>query len=268
MQNIDFAKEVYSHFDLIINREPTSTQNLKKWNFESENVKDFACPAFLYTPDLTEMENDRVNQLIDKITYQNKKKIGFTIGGFNLPVGPYDMWPREDWQYEIFAKTIEHIINNYDATVILISHTNGFELPPNFRLINGRDYPILKQLRDEEKMSVVLITHDLGVVASLSNRISVMYGGLIMEEGLTDEIFYAPKHPYTRALLHAIPQPTTGVKERLEAIPGMAPSLTNPPAGCPFAPRCADRREACDGEIPVVCVRGGRVRCILYTENS
>lgn len=147
-KNIDFAKEVYSHFDLIINREPTSTQNLKKWNFESENVKDFACPAFLYTPDLTEMENDRVNQLIDNITYQNKKKIGFTIGGFNLPVGPYDMWPREDWQYEIFAKTIEHIINNYDATVILISHTNGFELPPNFRLINGRDYPILKQLRD------------------------------------------------------------------------------------------------------------------------
>lgn len=73
-KNIDFAKEVYSHFDLIINREPTSTQNLKKWNFESENVKDFACPAFLYTPDLTEMENDRVNQLIDKITYQNKKK--------------------------------------------------------------------------------------------------------------------------------------------------------------------------------------------------
>lgn len=147
-KNIDFAKEVYSHFDLIINREPTSTQNLKKWKFESENVKDFACPAFLYTPDLTEMENGMVKQLIDKIRYQNKKLIGFTIGGFNLPVGPYDMWPREDWQYEIFAKTIEHIINDYDARVILISHTNGFELPPNFKLINGRDYPILKQLRD------------------------------------------------------------------------------------------------------------------------
>lgn len=77
----------------------------------------------------------------------------------------------------------------------------------------------------------MLITHDLGVVASLSNRISVMYGGLIMEEGLTDEIFYAPKHPYTRALLHAIPQPTTGVKERLEAIPGMAPSLDESAGG-------------------------------------
>lgn len=69
------------------------------------------------------------------------------------------------------------------------------------------------------------------MVASLATVISVMYGGLIMEEGLTDEIFYAPKHPYTRALLHAIPQPTTGVKERLEAIPGMAPSLDESAGG-------------------------------------
>ena len=116
--------------------------------------------------------------------------------------------------------------------------------------IQAQILELLKQLRDEEKMSVVLITHDLGVVASLSNRISVMYGGLIMEEGLTDEIFYAPKHPYTRALLHAIPQPTTGVKERLEAIPGMAPSLTNPPAGCPFVTRCRFACEECKKGIP------------------
>lgn len=69
--------------------------------------------------------------------------------------------------------------------------------------IQAQILELLKQLREEENMSIVLITHDLGVVASLSNRISVMYGGLIMEEGLTDEIFYAPKHPYTKALLHA-----------------------------------------------------------------
>lgn len=109
---------------------------------------------------------------------------------------------------------------------------------------------LLKQLQEEEDMSIVLITHDLGVVASLSNRISVMYGGLIMEEGLTDEIFYEPKHPYTRALLHAIPQPTTGVRERLEAIPGMAPSLINPPEGCPFAERCKYACEKCSEKIP------------------
>lgn len=135
--------------------------------------------------------------------------------------------------------------------------------------IQAQILELLKQLRDEEKMSVVLITHDLGVVASLSNRISVMYGGLIMEEGLTDEIFYEPKHPYTRALLHAIPQPTTGVKERLEAIPGMAPSLTNPPAGCPFAERCKYACEKCESEIPAYrqYTRTQRAMCVFTEEE-
>lgn len=135
--------------------------------------------------------------------------------------------------------------------------------------IQAQILELLKQLRDEEKMSVVLITHDLGVVASLSNRISVMYGGLIMEEGLTDEIFYVPKHPYTRALLHAIPQPTTGVKERLEAIPGMAPSLTNPPAGCPFAERCKYACEKCESEIPAYrqYTRTQRAMCVFTEEE-
>ena len=116
--------------------------------------------------------------------------------------------------------------------------------------IQAQILELVKQLRDEEGMSIVLITHDLGIVASLSNRISVMYGGLIMEEGLTDEIFYHPKHPYTRALLHAIPQPATGVKERLEAIPGMAPSLMDLPKGCPFAQRCKYACADCEKQLP------------------
>lgn len=145
--DLAFAKEVYSHFDLVINREPTSTQNLKKWNFLSDHVKDFACPAFLYTPKLTEEEKEEVEKIVKRIGI-GKKMIGFTIGGFNLPVGPYDMWPREDWQYTVFAEAIEHILNHYNTKVVFISHTNGFQLPPDFKLINGRDYPILKQLRD------------------------------------------------------------------------------------------------------------------------
>ena len=139
------AKEVYKNFDLVINREPTSTQNMRKWGFESKNVKDFACPAFLYEPELTEIENNIVNSLIKK---DKRINAGFTIGGFNMPVAPYDMWPRSDEQYVVFAEIIEHMVNNLDMNVYLISHTNGFELPPNFKLINGRDYPILKQLRE------------------------------------------------------------------------------------------------------------------------
>ena len=116
--------------------------------------------------------------------------------------------------------------------------------------IQAQILELLQELQEKEHMSIVLITHDLGVVASLSNRIVVMYGGRVMEEGVTDEIFYAPKHPYTRALLHAIPKPVTGVKERLEPIKGMAPSLFNPPSGCPFAERCKFAVEQCKKQVP------------------
>ena len=143
----EFAKEVYQNFDLVINREPTSTKNMKEWGFHAKCVKDFACPAFLYTPLLSETEQLKLNKLMNSLR-TGKKIVGFTIGGFNMPVGPYDMWPREEWQYDVFVQVIEHIINDLDAKVVLISHTNGFELPPHFKLINGRDYPILKQLQE------------------------------------------------------------------------------------------------------------------------
>ena len=143
---LEYAKEVYAGFDLVINREPTSTINLIKWDFMSSNVRDFACPAFLYDPILTESEKKGLEAMIPA-RETAEKLVGFTIGGFNMPVGPYDMWPREEKQYTNFAVAIEYIINELHAKVVLFSHTNGFELPPNFRLINGRDYPILKQLK-------------------------------------------------------------------------------------------------------------------------
>lgn len=135
--------------------------------------------------------------------------------------------------------------------------------------IQAQILDLLKQLRDESGMSIVLITHDLGVVASLSNRIEVMYGGLLMEEGLTNEIFYSPRHPYTRALLHAVPKPQTGVKERLEPIPGMAPSLINPPEGCPFAERCKFTCDKCHQGIPEYRVYSDtqRAMCVFSSEE-
>lgn len=116
--------------------------------------------------------------------------------------------------------------------------------------IQAQILDLLKDLKEREGMSIVLITHDLGVVASVSNRIAVMYGGRIMETGTTDEIFYKPAHPYTRALLKSIPKPVTGEKERLEAIPGMAPSLINPPEGCPFQERCSFACGKCGEKLP------------------
>lgn len=135
--------------------------------------------------------------------------------------------------------------------------------------IQAQILELLKELQEKEQMSVVLITHDLGVVASLSERIVVMYGGLVMEEGLTDEIFYHPTHPYTQALLQAIPKPVTGNKERLEAIPGMAPSLINPPAGCPFAERCRFVTERCKEALPTYQTYSStqRAMCISTREE-
>lgn len=118
--------------------------------------------------------------------------------------------------------------------------------------IQAQILQLLKQLNETEYMNIILITHDLGVVASLAKRIEVMYGGLIMEEGTTEEIFENPTHPYTRALLHAIPKCESGCRERLEPIPGMAPSLANPPKGCPFITRCKFACEECKKEVPLM----------------
>lgn len=111
---------------------------------------------------------------------------------------------------------------------------------------------------------ILVITHDLELALEVADRIVVFYAGTTVEEAkvadFADETLL--RHPYTRALHEALPG------RGFAALPGTQPYVKDLPAGCPFAPRCADRREACDGEIPVVCVRGGRVRCILYTENS
>lgn len=143
----EFAKDIFNHFDLVVNREPVSSKNLGEWGFNLMNVRDFACPAFLYQPKLNMEKQAQLDEYVKSIT-GDKPLVGFTIGGFNMPIGPYDMWPREEWQYNVFAEAIEHIVNVLGGRVVLFSHTNGFLLPPNFKLINGRDYPIIKQLRE------------------------------------------------------------------------------------------------------------------------
>lgn len=157
-ETVGFAKEVFERFELVVNREPTSSRNIQEWGFSMEHVRDFACPAFLYEPHLTVQQQEEKERLFRELRAGGRPLVGFTLGGFNLPVGPYDMWPREDWQYDVFVHAVEHIVNELGARVVLFSHTNGFELPPSFRLINGRDYPILKQLQS--------IVHSRGKVTS------------------------------------------------------------------------------------------------------
>lgn len=96
---------------------------------------------------------------------------------------------------------------------------------------------LLAKLKKEFNMGILLITHDLGVVAQVADRVNVMYAGRIVEEGPVDDIFYSPLAPYTLGLLKSVPR-VSSKNERLKAIPGQPPSLINLPVGCPFAPRC------------------------------
>ena len=107
---------------------------------------------------------------------------------------------------------------------------------------------IMELMADMQKRfytATILITHDLGVIASVCTRVMVMYGGKIMEEGSVDDIFYRPAHPYTEGLLRSVPNDGTGSKEKLIPIPGSPPDLMNPPAGCPFAARCPKAMKIC-----------------------
>ena len=103
---------------------------------------------------------------------------------------------------------------------------------------------LMKELQRSSGMSVILITHDLGVIAGNADRVIVMYGGQIMEMGTRREIFYSTAHPYTKGLLHSVPNPDSP-KERLIPIEGQPPDLLNPPKGCPYVKRCPDAMKIC-----------------------
>ena len=131
---------------------------------------------------------------------------------------------------------------------------------------------ILKQLRSlqqEYGTSIIFITHDLGVVAELCDRVVVMYGGLIMEEAPIEQLFETPLHPYTMGLLASIPGIHKDKGERLQSIAGSPPDMTNPPAGCPFAPRCPYARNICAAECPPYVQAGShRAMCWLLQPDA
>jgi peptide/nickel transport system ATP-binding protein len=127
---------------------------------------------------------------------------------------------------------------------------------------------LLRDMKHELDLSLLLITHDLGVIAETADRVAVMYAGRIVEHGPVREIFSNPKHPYTRGLLASIPGGAAG--SRLKAIEGTVPNLAQLPKGCSFAPRCGDRLAVCDLEFPGMSNFGPdhTVRCHLHSADS
>jgi peptide/nickel transport system ATP-binding protein len=123
---------------------------------------------------------------------------------------------------------------------------------------------LLDQLRREMELGLLFITHDLGVVAKVAERIAVMYAGRIVEEGATADVLTSPKHPYTQGLLAASP---SLLRKKFSPIPGTVPQLTALPPGCSFAPRCSFRRAECDQAMPELRLANGcqgqSARCVL-----
>jgi peptide/nickel transport system ATP-binding protein len=135
--------------------------------------------------------------------------------------------------------------------------------------IQAQILELLNDLRKNRQLAVLLITHDLGVVAEVADRVCVMYTGKIVEESSVEEVFVAPKHPYTQGLLRSVPKMRAvgeTKEQRLQTIEGTVPSPTNLPQGCHFAPRCSFRMEKCTvGEIPLFELENEvRVWCVLY----
>jgi oligopeptide/dipeptide ABC transporter ATP-binding protein len=139
--------------------------------------------------------------------------------------------------------------------------------------IQAQVLDLIRKLRNERRMAVMLITHNMGIVAEMADVVTVMYAGTTVEEAPTGELFEQPLHPYTQGLIASIPI-MGQIKERLEVIPGTVPSLIDMPQGCRFAPRCKARIEhnlqKCQVEEPdMIAARPGHyVRCWLYESDA
>ena len=130
---------------------------------------------------------------------------------------------------------------------------------------------LIERLQAELGMSVMMITHDLGVIAETADEVAVMYLGRIVEQGPADAIFHDAKHPYTQGLLRSMPgERPAGADRRLPTLPGSVPDPVSPPPGCRFHPRCPQVFEPCAGEEPpeVTDGEGSRVACFLYAERN
>ena len=177
--NHQLTKEVFESFNLVTNREQISTQLLEEYGFNINHVKSFACPAFIFEP----FSNDKINNLIKKYSLDSKVfKTGFILCGWNLEKGPYDRIDIHDSELMSFVELIEDHSMKRNSTIYLISHSNGFDLPPDFRLKHGRDFPFAKQVYRILKSRNVANTEKICLVSDVMapKEIKAFIGNLDM----------------------------------------------------------------------------------------
>ncbi|MBN2556873.1 MAG: ABC transporter ATP-binding protein [Anaerolineales bacterium] len=136
--------------------------------------------------------------------------------------------------------------------------------------IQAQIVDLVKRLRDQFGMSLIWITHDLGVIAGLADRVNVMYAGYIVEEALINDLYATPRHPYTIGLLGSLPRMDGSPGEKLDSIEGLPPELFTQPVSCPFAPRCKFKVDICDEKVPPLTevAPGHRIACWVNTETG
>ncbi len=134
--------------------------------------------------------------------------------------------------------------------------------------IQAQVLELIDHLREESDSAIIMITHDLGVVAKLCDRVAIMYGGKIVEIGTDKEIFYEPKHPYTLGLLSCIANPEVDDDVELTPIPGSPPDLLNPPKGCPFVDRCEKAMKICKQYMPEATEFSKTHQCACWLNHS
>jgi peptide/nickel transport system ATP-binding protein len=133
-------------------------------------------------------------------------------------------------------------------------------------LVQAQIIALLKKLHEEKNLTVILITHDLALVSQIAQKIGIMYAGQLVEFGSAEEVYGEPKHPYTQALIAAVPKLHSSEKN-IRFIPGTPPSLLDPPKGCRFYARCPHAMEVCKSDPPEFATKTGYVRCFLYDPN-
>lgn len=134
--------------------------------------------------------------------------------------------------------------------------------------IQAQILDLINELKEKLGTSIMMITHDLGVIAEVADDVMVMYAGKIVEYGTADQIFETPMHPYTHGLMNCIPKLNDEEETRLHVIPGMVPSPDRMPKGCAFCPRCSEAKKICEEKMPELMeVNGQKVRCFKYTSE-
>lgn len=172
----------------------------------------------------------------------------FELVGINQPEKRIDQYPHE-FSGGMRQRVMIAMALACDPKLLIADEpTTALDVTIQAQIIE-----LMKDLKDKIKMSIIFITHDLGVISEICDKISVMYAGNIIESGSVDEIFYNPKHPYTWGLLKSVPKISEDTHERLIPIDGNPVDLLNPPKGCSFAPRCKHCMKICLEKVPPIC---------------